>query len=153
MAWVAVLGAGSTAAGAVTLATAAVTVYSGLESAKQNRRAGAAAQAEAQMAATTEGDAARQRELERKRNLLRAISSQTATAAAAGIKANEGSANSLINLDIAEANIDQNVDSGNTKAQQRALQFRGQNARIAGNAAARTSLLDTASNTMRIFKK
>lgn len=157
MAWVAALGAGlgagSTAAGIVTLATAAVTVYAGAESAKASRRAGQATAAETQLAANAEGDAARQREIERKRNLLRAISSQTASSAAAGVKANEGSPNALINLDIAEANTDDNVDYGNTKAQQRAMTFRGQNAIAVGNAAGRTSMLDTAANTLKIFKK
>lgn len=144
------LGAGSMAVGVAVLAA---TVYSGAESAKASRRAGQASAAEANIAVAAEGDAARQRELERKRNLLRAISSQTASAAAAGVRANEGSPNALINLDIAEANSDQDVDYGNTKAQQRALTFRGQNAIAAGNAQARTSMLDTAASTIKIFKK
>lgn len=153
MAWVALLGGGSAAAGAVTLAAAAATVYAGAESAKASRRAGQASAAEAQIQATSEGDAARQREIERKRNLLRAISSQSAVAGAAGVKINEGSPSSLINLDIAEANADSDVDAGNTKAKQRALKFRGQNAISAGNSAANVSMLDTAANTLKIFKK
>lgn len=145
------VGGGSAAAGAVALGAAALTIGTGVVSARNNRVAGQQADLEAQQAATVEGDAARQREILRKRDLLRAVSSQQAAYAAAGVKSNEGSPESLINLDVARAQEDSNIDFGNTKSRQRALQFRGQNARAAGNAAAATSLLDSTVNTAKIF--
>lgn len=146
----AAVGGGSAAAGAVTLAAAAATVGAGVMQARATRAAGKAQETETQIAAQAEGDAARQREIQRKRNLLRAISSQAASAAAAGV-ALEGSPTSLINLDIAEAKEDYDVDSLNTKTRQRALRFQGSNARIGANAAANASLLDTAGRTAGMF--
>ncbi len=145
------VGGGSAAAGAVTLAAAAATVGAGVASARNTRAAGKAHEIETKIAAQAEGDAARQREIERKRNLLRSISSRQAYAAAAGVKDNEGSQASLINLDIAEAGKDSVVDNTNTKVRQRALNFQGANARSGANSAARASLLDTAGRTAGIF--
>jgi hypothetical protein len=147
------VGGGSLAAGSIALASAAVTAYAGVRAANEQRAAGKATQIETQMAASAEGDAARQREIERKRNLLRAISSQVAASGAAGVKANEGSPGSLLNLDIKYAGEDQNVDTANVRSQMRALQFRGSNAVRAGNAASTTTLLDTAGRTAGMFLK
>lgn len=118
--------------------------------ARATRAAGKAQEIETQIAAKSEGDAARQREIQRKKNLLRAISSQTASAAAAGVSL-EGSPMSLINLDIAESKEDYDIDSVNTKTRQRALRFQGSNARTGANAAANASLLDTAGRTAGMF--
>ena len=63
----------------------ATTVASGVYSAQQQKAAGKAANAEAQIAANREGDAARAREIERRRALLRAIASQNAAAGAGGV--------------------------------------------------------------------
>lgn len=150
----AIIGGGSAAVGMATLATAAAavaTVATGVSSARASRAAGKAQQAETEIAARAEGDAARQREIERKKNLMRAISSQQAFAGAAGVSARTGSPASLINLDIAEANADRDVDNLNSKTRQRALRFQGANARAAGNAAARTTLLDTTARTAGMF--
>jgi hypothetical protein len=147
----AAIGGGSAATGAVILASAAATVGGGLYSAKQSREAGKAAQAELAIEAKAEGDAVRQREIERKRNLLRALSSQQAHAGAGGVRIDTGSPKALVNLDIAEAQKDNDIDSLNSKTRQRALRFRGQNARAAGSAQSTATLLDTAGRTATQF--
>lgn len=147
----AAIGGGSAAVGATILATAALTVGTGVQSARMSRAAGKAAQAETEIEARAEGDAARQREIDRKRNLMRALSSQAAYAGAAGVSISSGSPASLVNLDIAEANRDRDIDEVNTGTKQRMLRFRGQNARTQGNAQARTTLLDTAARTSQLF--
>lgn len=148
---VSAIGGGSMAAGAVALASAAATVGAGVASARASRAAGKATQAELEIEARSEGDAARQREIDRKKNLLRAISSQQAYAGAAGVRADDGSPAALINLDIAESRRDSDIDSLNSKTRQRALRFRGSNARTAGNAQASATLLDTAARTTSMF--
>lgn len=147
----AAVGGGSAAAGAATLAVAAVTVYSGVKSAQASKQAGRVTQAESEIAAKAEGDAARQREVERKKNLLRALASQQATAAAAGIRTDIGSTASLMGYDIDESNRDLDTDSTNTLARQRALRFRGRNARAVGDAQATSTLIDTAVRTYQSF--
>lgn len=142
------IGGGSAAVGGALLAT---TVGAGVYAARSQRAAGKAVQAETELEARAEGDAARDREINRKRMLMRALSSQVAAAGAAGVRVDQGSPASLINLDIAEARRDQDIDVVNTRSKQRLLRFRGENARIAGNAAARQSLLDTALRTTQAF--
>jgi hypothetical protein len=149
---VAAIGAGSAATGATILAAAATAAAGGV-SAYQSIQAGKATAGEAKLASAAEGDAARQREIDRQRNLLRSISAQEAAAGAAGVSANTGSPNSLINLDIAYANQDRTVDTANTKQQQRALAYRGANAKSAGNSQAFTTLLDTGSRVTGMFLK
>lgn len=148
---VAAVGGGSMVAGAATLAAAAATVYTGVRSAQESRRAGKFAQAENEIEARAEGDAARQREIERKKNLMRAISSRTAYAAAAGIRSDVGSQAALVNIDVAEARSDSDIDAINSSARQRALRIRGANARSAGNEQARQTLVDTAVRTYQSF--
>lgn len=147
------IGGGSAMAGAITLATAAATVGFGVASARASRQAGKATQAELEIEARAEGDAARQREIERKRNLMRAISSQQAYAGAGGVRIDQGSPAALVNLDIAESRRDQNVDNINSGTRQRALRFRGANARTAANAQARATLIDTAGRTVHAFAR
>lgn len=147
---VAAIGGGSVAAGSVVLASAAATAYSGYTAAQEQRRAGRFAQAQSEINAAAEGDAARQREIERKKMLRRALSSQIAQSGAQGI-AFEGSTARAAQLDIADAQNDLSVDRANTKTRQRALRAQGQNARISGNAQATTTLLDTAARTLSMF--
>lgn len=130
----------------------ALVVASGLMQAQQQRRAGQIAEAQAQIDANAEGDAAREREIERRRGLMSALSSQVAQAGAAGVMFSEGSPARIAALDIAYADRDSAVDRANSSARQRALKLQGKNARIAGNAAAAVTLLDTASNAIETAK-
>lgn len=137
------IGGGSMAAGATVLATAALSTYAGVTAAKEQRRAGKFAEAQAGIDAKAEGDAARQREIERKRGLMRALSSQVASAGARGVGL-EGSLAQIAQLDIARSREDIDIDTANTKARQAALRQQGRAARAAGNTQARLTLLDTA---------
>ncbi len=148
---IASLGGGSLATGSILLASAAASAGAGLYSAKQSREGGKMQQAELEMEAKSEGDAARQREIERKRTLLRALSTQQAYAGAAGLRSDTGSPRTLADIDIADARSDNEIDNVNTRSRQRALQFRGRNARVAGNAQSAVTLLDTAARTAGAF--
>ena len=117
----------------------ASTVATGVYSAQQQKAAGKAANAEAQMAANREGDAARGREIERRRALLRAIASQNAAAGAAGVAVNEAT----LGADLMYAADDLLTDRSNTQQTQALLRFQGANAKRAGNVGAVTTLLDT----------
>lgn len=139
------IGGGSAAVGATLLATTALTVGSGVMSARASRAAGKAEQARAEMQAKAEGDAARQREIERKRHLLRALSSQQARAAALGLEFS-GSIAGVAERDIQDATNDLLLDRANTRSRQRALRFGGEMARFQGRTQARASLLDTAAS-------
>lgn len=140
----AAVGGGSATAGAILLGAAAATVASGVISAQQSRAAGKMKEAQSKIDANAEGDAAREREIKRKRNLLRAISSQQAAAAAGGVSFSEGSPAAIGRLDISQANRDARIDNANTKQKQQALRQRGRAARIQGNAQSAMTLLDTA---------
>jgi hypothetical protein len=136
---------------AIPIAMAALTVASGAREAQGQRASGRIAATEHDIAARTEGDAARQREIERKRNLMRAISSQVARAGAAGADASHGSLAAAMEFDIRQAREDSAVDTVNTQTRQRLLQARGANTREAGRAAARGTILDTATQAFDIL--
>lgn len=127
-----------------------LTVASGVVAAKSARDAGKAQAAQYQAEAVQEGDAARQREIERKRNLLRAISSQGARAAAGGAQFS-GSLETIARNDISQASNDLLVDKVNTIRKTRALKAGAKESVRAGNAQAAVSLLDTASKTYKAF--
>lgn len=120
-----------------------VVAAAGVASAAQTRKAGIVASNEAKMEAKQEGDAARAREIERRRDLLRAIANQNARAGAMGVTTG-GSIGGMIKSDINDARNDLLVDTANTRNRQRALRIGGRNSVKAGNAAAVSSLLDTA---------
>lgn len=119
----------------------AATVASTAMSVKASMDAGAAASAEASAQAKREGDAARGREIERRRALLRALSSENAAAGAAGITAG-GSVGGSIAKDIQYATDDLYTDRSNTYSVQSQLLAQGANARRAGKTQAMVSLLD-----------
>jgi hypothetical protein len=125
----------------------ATTVASGVYSAQQQKAAGKAASAEAQIAANREGDAARGREIERRRALLRAIASQNAAAGAGGVSVNEAT----LGADLMYATDDLMTDRSNTLQTQSLLRLQGSNAKRAGNAGAFTTLLDTAGSTAALM--
>lgn len=127
----------------------ATTVASGVYSAQQQKAAGKAANAEAQIAANREGDAARGREIERRRALLRAISSQNAAAGAGGVSVNEAT----LGADLMYATDDLMTDRSNTLQTQSLLRLQGSNAKRAGKVGAYTTLLDTAGSTAALSYK
>lgn len=127
----------------------ATTVASGVYSAQQQKAAGKAANAEAQIAANREGDAARGREIERRRALLRAISSQNAAAGAGGVAVNAAT----LGADLMYATDDLMTDRSNTLQTQSLLRLQGSNAKRAGKVGAYTTLLDTAGSTAALSYK
>lgn len=134
----AAVGGGSAIAGGLTLATAAL----GVGSAVQAHKAGKVVEAENKLQAKAEGDAARTREIERKRALLRAVATQHASAAAGGI-AFGGSQAAIARRDIEDFRNDLLADRANTATAQRILRARGQSARASGDLGAVRSLVDT----------
>ena len=138
------IGGGSAMAGTVLLATAATSLYAGVASAKTERVAGRNAEAQANIDANAEGDAARQREIERKKGLARAFSSQLAQAGATGIAFSEGSPAKIAQLDIAEAVSDTRIDNASSKQRQSSLRSQGRAARFIGDNRSTVALIDAA---------
>lgn len=118
------------------------TVVTGVISAKAQADAGKAQKQQADMEARREGDAARGREVERRRALLRAIATQAAEAGAGGISF-EGAMQNIAQRDIEYASDDLLADEANTKSIQARLRAQGSNAARAGRVGAVTTLLDT----------
>ena len=147
----AAVGGGSALTGAVLLGTAAISVYSGVASAQMQRQAGKVAEAEANIRANAEGDAARQREIRRKKLLMRSIASRQARAGAAGVSFTEGSQARITQLDIDEATNDLDIDRANTAQSVRLMRASGRAARLTGNAQSLITLADTATSTARSF--
>lgn len=138
------IGGGSAIAGGITLATAAVGVYSAYE----QHAAGQAVNAEKKREAVREGDAARQEEIERRRQLMAVLAQRSAAAGAAGV-ATDGSIGALTRRDIRDNRNDLAVSASNVAAKQRALRAQGRNAVRSANASAASSLMDTANQTYK----
>ncbi len=119
-------------------------LMSGVKTAQAQSRAGKIALVQSGIDANAEGDAAREREINRKKQLRRALSSQLAEAGATGIKFTEGSPARIAQLDIEAAERDLAIDTASSKQRQRALISQGKNARAASKVAATVTLLDTA---------
>lgn len=126
----------------------ASTVASGAVAAKASIDAGKAAANEAKLQARREGDAARSREIERKRRLLQSLASQSAQAAAYGASPDL----SVAAADIKYAQEDALADLAGVRTEQSLLRARGRNARRAGYYSAAGSLLDTASGAATLKK-
>ncbi len=122
----------------------AAVVVSGVQQSQQQRAFGKVQERQSEIDADAEGDAARGRAIQRKKDLLRAISSQRAKAGAAGVAFTEGSPARIAQLDIDEATDDLFVDRANSLTRQRGLLSQGRAARKEGNVAATSTLLDTA---------
>jgi hypothetical protein len=137
----AAVGGGSALAGGLAIASAGL----GVMSAVQERAAGKAERGALNLQAKQAGDAARAREIERKRDLLKALATQNAAAGAQGV-AFSGSKAAIARTDIRQAATDLLADTANTRTQQRILRTRGANAQKAGNMKALTSLVDTATD-------
>lgn len=124
----------------------AAAVTAGVGSAVMQRNAGIQQSNEMKRAARAEGDAARGREIERKRALLRALSAQNARAGAMGATM-EGSLAAIARNDIRDATNDLLVDRSNTRERIADLQAGARFARNQGNLGAAVSLLDTGAKT------
>ena len=147
----ATIGGGSALAGGTILGTAAIGAATGIAGARSERKAGEFQEGQARIDAAAEGDAARTREIERKRLLLRAIASQQAAAGAGGISLGEGSPAVAARLDIDRANTDLLIDTANVRQRQRNLFAQGRAARISGTARRNVGLLGTISSTASSF--
>jgi hypothetical protein len=132
------IGGGSAVAGGILAGTA---ILSGGIAAKSAHDAGALASAENKVQAKQAGDAARGREIERKRDLLKALGTQHAYAAAGGAGFG-GSLAAIAKSDINAARNDLSADRVNTQTQQRLFRMRAANASQTGNLNAITSVLD-----------
>lgn len=119
-------------------------IFSGIKQAELQRFAGKVEEAQSVIDAAAEGDAARNREINRKRNLLRAISSQQAKAGATGVAFSEGSPARIAQLDIEEATDDLLIDTASTRQAQRSRLSQGRAARFVGKKRSDITLLDTA---------
>lgn len=124
-------------------ALGAIAIGSGALAAGMQYRAGKQQEIVYKQEAKQEGDQAKQREIDRKRNLLRALASQRASAAAMGAEFS-GSLGNIARVDIEEAATDLAVEGVNSARRQRALRLSGTEASRAGTVSAASSLLDTA---------
>ncbi len=121
-----------------------VKVLAGVLKADLQRFAGKVDETQSVIDAAAEGDAGRNREITRKKNLLRAISSQQAKAGAAGVAFSEGSPARIAQLDIDEATDDLLIDTASTRQAQRQRLTQGRIARFVGKRKSTLTLLDTA---------
>jgi hypothetical protein len=128
----------------IAAASAAVGVYS----AAKQVQIGKIQQAELKAQAKTEAVAAGQQQIERRRALIRALSSQNAAAGAAGVEFS-GSLEAIARRDIRDAQNDLLVLGMNSENRQRALRSQASNATRISNANAATSLLDTINTTYK----
>lgn len=133
---------------AIPLAIAA-TAAGGVYSYKMQQDAGKVASAEAKMAARREGDAARAREVERRRALIRSLASQNAGAGAGGVAPNRAIALS----DALRFEDDLLTDRVNTRNTQNSYYSQAKNARVSARAGGFLTLLDTATSTASLAYK
>ena len=126
-------------------------VLAGVMKADLQRFAGKVEQAQSVIDAAAEGDAGRNREILRKKNLLRAISSQQAKAGAGGVAFTEGSPARIAELDIEKATEDLLIDTASTRQAQRSRLAQGRIARFVGKRKSTLTLLDTAAEVGEAF--
>jgi hypothetical protein len=141
--------AGTAAAGAGMtagqMALAGLTVAAGVGAGVQTYQAGQAAKAQYKQQAKQEADAARQREIDRRRDLLTAIASQAAAAGTMGVSTRAGTGLAgIAQYDINESRRDMLTDRVNTGRSRNMLLKASKNAGTMGGLGAATSLLDTA---------
>jgi hypothetical protein len=144
------LGGGSAVTGGVIAASTIASIGTGVMAAQSAKAAGAAQADQYKAEARQEADSARQREVLRRRDLLKALSSQNAAAGAAGV----GVVGSVANIglkDIKYAAEDLLVDRVNSKRGIGILNTAATNAVRSGNLSAAASLLDTAAGVGMTF--
>lgn len=98
-----------------------------------------------QRQAKAEELSASQRQIDRRRNLLRALSSQNASAGAAGVELS-GSATAIAKADIRDATNDLLIDKSNSNTRLRSFRSEAQNLRRRGNAQFASSLASSLSS-------
>lgn len=123
-------------------------VASGVMSYRESDYQGKVQAAELKAQAKTEAVAAGQQQIERRRALIRALSSQNAAAGAAAIETS-GSVEAIARRDIKDAQNDLLYSTMNSDARQRALRSQASNAARIGRVNANLSLVDTAANVAR----
>lgn len=121
--------------------SAAGTVYG----ANEQRKASVIESRETLKQAKAEEISAAQRQIERRRNLLRSLSSQNAAAGAAGVGL-EGSTSAIAKADIRDATNDLLIDDSNSDQRISSLRSQASNARRLGNAQFGSSLLKAGSD-------
>lgn len=124
---------------AVTAASVAATVV-------ETRNAGIATANNAAMQSRVEGDAAKQQEIQRRQQLMRALATQNAAAGAEGIET-DGSVAAGARRQINQNENDLLVTDANASVRQSMLASQASNARAAGNLGAVASLLGGATKT------
>lgn len=124
-------------------ATTAATVAAGVYSYRQQKRAGEEEAYQIGVQKRAEGQAAKRQEIERRRNLMRALSSQSAAAGAAGISTSGSFGNQMLK-DIEDNENDLLINRAGFATRQAALSSASRNARSAANANANISLFQTA---------
>jgi len=127
---------------------AGLSAAAGVYSAAKQVQIGKIQQAELKAQAKTEAVAAGQQQIERRRALIRALSSQNAAAGAAGVEFG-GSLEAIARRDIKDAQNDLLVLGMNSQNRQRALRSQASNSTRIANANAATSLLDTINSTYK----
>lgn len=121
---------------------AATAVAGGAMAAKSQHDAGVATDQQNQFQARVEADAAKGRAISRRQDLMRALASQNAAAGVKGVETS-GSIGAIMRTDIKQNQQDLAYDAAGVSARRAALAAQGANARMAGNAAAAGTLLDT----------
>lgn len=153
----ALIGGGSAAAGAVTAASAAITVGSGIAQANAQRKAGQAAQEQATTAAAQQEAAAEQARLEANEQIARTRmeqrryrGAQRAALAASGIVATGGSAMEILGrtaalqeLEIQDMARRRSAEYGAGYAQAREIRVAGRAAETGARRAATGTILGT----------
>lgn len=138
---------GATAPGAMTTgqqaATGASSLFGTLASAYGSMEAGKTAKGEAKVSMAVDSLQAKQREVDRKEALLRALASQNAMAGASGVGL-EGTPSQIMMQDIEAAKKAQARDTAGTRISGIAKRARGDTAYQAGRMAAMTTLLEDA---------
>lgn len=135
---------------AVPLMAAATVASAGLAY-KAQTDAGKLAEIEGKERAEQERQAAQDREIDRKRRLMRALGNQQATAAARNLDINIGSTQAIALHDIKQAERDQLVDTVNTDRRRRSLIFAGNQANRTARIGANASLIDAGMDAYRDF--
>ena len=126
---------------------------SGAAGAYGQHAAGKAAEKAAKLEGKQVADAARGREIERRRSLLAALSSQVAQAGASGVSTSAGtSLAAAASRDIKDMQRDRLTDTVNTGRARNLLRASARSARFAGGLGAATSLLDTATSAYKISR-
>lgn len=117
-------------------------------SAQQSRNAGKLADIQYREQAQQETDAARDREIERRRRLVSALASQNAEAGALGVAPGVGSRSALAMSDVKRARYENIADRASTGRRSLMLRSAGRHARKQGDLGAASTLLGGAAEIM-----